>query len=146
MFYFEVWKDGKDKRLKDFAENGWCVYALSCVATSVLRMRLLHVVAFSKKLRWLAQTKVFFSKTQVHAVNALWKRLSQLSFRKKVLHFEREYLRDNTHTHTYTHNIHTHVWRVMFERKNKSDNKMKIIGEGPKKTRWIPNFFHSFWK
>jgi len=27
---------------------------LSCVATSVLRMRLLHVVAFSKKLRWLA--------------------------------------------------------------------------------------------
>jgi len=29
---------------------------LSCVATSVLRMRLLHVISFSKKLRWLAQT------------------------------------------------------------------------------------------
>jgi hypothetical protein len=30
---------------------------LCCVATSVLCMRLLHVVAFSKKLPWLAQTK-----------------------------------------------------------------------------------------
>jgi hypothetical protein len=43
---------------------------LSCVATSVLRMRLLHVVAFSKKLRWLAQTKAITLKTQPHAVNA----------------------------------------------------------------------------
>jgi len=33
-------------------------------------MRLLHVVAFSKKLRWLAQTKVITLKTQLHAVNA----------------------------------------------------------------------------
>ncbi len=53
---------------------------LSCVATSVLRMRLLHAVAFSKKLPWLAQTKVITSKTKTHAVNARWKRLSQLSF------------------------------------------------------------------
>jgi hypothetical protein len=53
---------------------------LSCVATSVLRMRLLHVVAFSKKLRWLAQTKVITLKTEMHAVNACEKRLSQRSF------------------------------------------------------------------
>jgi len=37
--------------------------SLSCVATSVLRMRLLHVVAFPKKLRWLAQTKYFENTT-----------------------------------------------------------------------------------
>jgi len=43
-------------------------------------MRLLHVVAFSKKLRWLAQTKVTTLKTQLHAVNACVKRLSQRSF------------------------------------------------------------------
>jgi hypothetical protein len=43
---------------------------LSCVATSVLRMRLLHAVAFSKKLHWLAQTKVISLKTQLHEVNA----------------------------------------------------------------------------
>jgi len=33
-------------------------------------MRSLHVVAFSKKLRWLAQTKVITLKTQLHAVIA----------------------------------------------------------------------------
>jgi hypothetical protein len=32
--------------------------------------RLLHVVAFSKKLHWSAQTKVITLKTQLHAVNA----------------------------------------------------------------------------
>jgi len=32
-------------------------------------VRLLHVVAFSKKLHWLAQTKVITLKTQLHAVN-----------------------------------------------------------------------------
>ena len=42
---------------------------LSCVATSVSRMHLLHVVAFSKKLRWLDQTKVITLKTKLHAVN-----------------------------------------------------------------------------
>jgi len=48
----------------------YCGYAaLSCVATSVLRIRLLHVVAFSKKLRCLAQTKVFTLKMQLHAEN-----------------------------------------------------------------------------
>jgi len=31
--------------------------ALSTVATRVFRVRLLHAVAFSKKLCWLAQTK-----------------------------------------------------------------------------------------
>jgi len=49
---------------------GLTLETLSCVATSVLRMRSLHVVAFSKKLRWLAQTKVISLKTQLHAVNA----------------------------------------------------------------------------
>ena len=43
-------------------------------------MRFLHVVAFSKNLRWSAQTKVITLKTQLHAVNARWKRLSQRSF------------------------------------------------------------------
>ena len=43
---------------------------LSCVAMSVLRMCLLHVVAFSKKLRWFDQTKVTTLKMQLHAVNA----------------------------------------------------------------------------
>jgi hypothetical protein len=38
-----------------------------------------HVVSFSNKLRWLAETKVITLKTQLHAVNARWKRLSQLS-------------------------------------------------------------------
>jgi len=42
-------------------------------------MHLLHVVAFSKKLRRLAQTKVITLKTQLHAVNARQTRLSQLS-------------------------------------------------------------------
>jgi len=37
---------------------------LSCVATSVLRMRFLHVVMFSKNLRWLAQTKEITLKAQ----------------------------------------------------------------------------------
>jgi len=59
-------------------------WTLSYVATSVLRMSLLHVVAFSKKLLWLAQTKVISLKTQLHAVNASWKRLSQLSFRRSI--------------------------------------------------------------
>jgi hypothetical protein len=44
-------------------------------------MRLLHVVMFSNKLTWLAQTKVTTLKTQPHAVYACWKRLSQLSFK-----------------------------------------------------------------
>jgi len=48
-------------------------------------MRLLHVVAFSKKLSWLAQTKVITLKTRLHAVNARWKRLSQLSFKLQKL-------------------------------------------------------------
>jgi hypothetical protein len=42
-------------------------------------MRLLHTVAFSKKLRWLTQTKVTTLKTQLYAVNACVKRSSQRS-------------------------------------------------------------------
>ncbi len=57
---------------------------LSCVATSVLRMRLLHAVAFSKKLRWLTQTKVITLKTQLQAVNACVKRSSQRSFNQRL--------------------------------------------------------------
>jgi len=45
-------------------------------------MRLLHAVAFSKKLHWLTQTKVITLKMQLHAVNACVKRLSQRSLRK----------------------------------------------------------------
>jgi len=44
-------------------------------------MRLLHAVAFSKKLRWLTQTKVITLKTKPHAVNACVKRSSQRSFK-----------------------------------------------------------------
>ncbi len=47
-------------------------------------MRLLHVVAFSKKLRLLAQTKVITLKTQLHAVNACVKRLSQRILQRGV--------------------------------------------------------------
>ncbi len=48
--------------------------------------RFTHAVAFSKKLPWLAQTKVITLKTQLHAVNARWKRLSQLSLKvSKIL-------------------------------------------------------------
>ncbi len=48
-------------------------------------MRLLHTVAFSKKLRWLSQTKVISLKTQPHAVNACAKRSSQRSLRLRCL-------------------------------------------------------------
>jgi len=44
---------------------------------------LLHVVAFSKKLRWLTQTKVISLKTQLHAVSACVKLSSQRSFKLK---------------------------------------------------------------
>jgi len=43
---------------------------LSCVAIRVYSVRLLYVVSFSKKLRWLAKTKVISLKMQQHAVNA----------------------------------------------------------------------------
>jgi len=54
--------------------------SLSCVATVVLRMRLLHAVAFSKKLSWFEPTNVITLKTLSHAVNACVKRSSQRSF------------------------------------------------------------------
>jgi len=38
------------------------------------------VVAFSKKLRWLDQTKVISLKTQLHAVNACVKRSLRVTF------------------------------------------------------------------
>jgi len=56
---------------RSFHENG----CSSCVATAVFSVRLLHAVAFSKKLPWLAQTKVISLKTQPHAVNACVKKL-----------------------------------------------------------------------
>ncbi len=64
----------------------WLLYflGLSCVATCVFCLSLLDVVAFSKKLRWFAQTKVISLKTQLHAVNARWKRLSQRSFNQPL--------------------------------------------------------------
>jgi len=50
---------------------------------SVLRMRLLHEVAFRKILPWFEQTKVISLKTQPHTVNACVKRSSQRSFSAK---------------------------------------------------------------
>ena len=41
---------------------------------NVFNVRLLHAVAFSKKLHWLAQTNVITSKTQTHVLNARIKR------------------------------------------------------------------------
>ena len=43
--------------------------------------RFTHAFAFSKKLPWLAQTKVITLKTHLHAVNACVKRSSQRSLR-----------------------------------------------------------------
>ncbi len=73
-----------NKEISNSMEEPLFLYHKKCVATSVLRMRLLHVVAFSKRSRWLAQTKVITLKTQLHAVNACWKRLSQRSFIKNA--------------------------------------------------------------
>jgi len=53
---------------------------LSCVVTVVLSVRLLHAVAFSKKLPWFELTYVISLKMQSHAVNACVKRSSQCSF------------------------------------------------------------------
>ncbi len=53
---------------------------LSWVATIVFNMRLLHAVAFSKKLPWFEPTNVISLKTQPRAVNACVKRSSQRSF------------------------------------------------------------------
>jgi len=47
----------------------------------VFNMRLLHAVAFSKKLPWFEPTNVISLKTQQHAVNACVKRSSQRSFK-----------------------------------------------------------------
>jgi len=43
---------------------------LSCIATRVFSGRLLHDVAFSKKLLWFEKTKVITLKMQLDAVNA----------------------------------------------------------------------------
>jgi hypothetical protein len=48
-------------------------------------MRLLHAVAFPKKLRWLKHTIVISLKTQLHAVNACVKRSSQCSLKELIL-------------------------------------------------------------
>ena len=57
---------------------------LSCVETAVFSVRLLHALAFSKKLPWLAQTKVITLKTRMYAVNACVKRPSQRRFSGSV--------------------------------------------------------------
>jgi hypothetical protein len=68
---------------------------LSCVATSVLRMRLLHAIAFSKKLLWFGSTNVISLKTQPYAVNARWKWLSQRTFKYKFGGLMRHYFKIN---------------------------------------------------
>jgi len=55
---------------------------LSFVATVVFSVRLLHAVVFSNKLPWFEPTKLITLKTQTHAANARWKRLSQLSLKE----------------------------------------------------------------
>ena len=51
-------------------------------------MRLLHAVAFWKKIRLLVQARVITLKTQMHAVNGSWKWLSQLSFKLSMMYFK----------------------------------------------------------
>jgi len=77
-------------KLKQIVHFGWpisinLIYGgqfrnLSCVATVVFSVRLLHVIAFSKYLPWFEPTKVSTLKTQSHALNACVKRSSQRSF------------------------------------------------------------------
>jgi len=55
------------------------IWSWSCVATVVFNIRLLHAVAFSKKLPCFEPTNVINLKTQLHTVNARWKRLWQHS-------------------------------------------------------------------
>ena len=50
------------------------------VVILLFNVRILHAVAFSKKLLWVAQTNVITLKTQMHAIHARWKRVSQLGF------------------------------------------------------------------
>jgi len=57
---------------------------LSWVATVVFNVRLLHAVAFWKKLPLFEPTNVITLKTQVHAVNACVKRSSQRSFSDSI--------------------------------------------------------------
>jgi len=90
--YFKIWTNSNQ-----------CIifwWDLSCVATVVFNVRLLHAFAFSKKLPWLAQNSVITLKMQTHAVNARWKRLSQRSFNIKVnsklLHPRFSEILDNT--------------------------------------------------
>jgi len=45
-------------------------YKLSCVATRVFSVRLLHAVAFSKQLRWFEPTNEISMTTQLRAVKA----------------------------------------------------------------------------
>jgi len=68
--YEEDYSKAAKKRLFRNYQSSLKYSKESCVAMNVLRMRLLHAVGFSKRLRWLAQTKVITFKTQLHAVNA----------------------------------------------------------------------------
>jgi len=54
---------------------------LSWISKVIFNVRLLLAFAFSKELPWLAQTSIITLKTQLHAENARWKRLSQLSLK-----------------------------------------------------------------
>jgi len=53
---------------------------LSRIATCIFRVRLLQAVMFLKLLLWFKPSNVITWKTQTHAVNARWKRVSQHSF------------------------------------------------------------------
>jgi len=82
-----------------------------------------YCIAFSKKLRWLAQTEVITLKTQLHAVNARWKRLSQLSliehlsirwkFAKVMLYYTQDNRR-GTQSINFDHFVTLYVSLVFF--------------------------------
>ena len=67
-------KSCRERTGKDYHHRLWLV------ATRVFNVRLLHAFAFSKKLLWLAQTQHNYFETQMHAVDVLLKRQSQLGF------------------------------------------------------------------
>ncbi len=65
-----------------FVVNRTWKWSLKLSCHSRFQRALLHAAVFSKKLRWLAQTKVISLKMQLHAVNVRDKRVSRRSLSK----------------------------------------------------------------
>ena len=93
----------KKRKFGSGERNTWTVVAFNFRRIlSVFKARchtrfqraLMHALAFSKKLLWLAQTDVIIMKSQTHAVNARWKCMWQLGFtfiKTKSLREEKEF-------------------------------------------------------